>query len=310
MPPSRTPPELSIILPAWQEGAFITASLRMVLGLVEEQGWNAEVILVDDGSPDNTSEAARSLCDPRVRVLRHIKNGGKGAAVRTGMLAARGGKRIFTDSDIPYRFEDMVAAVRALDEVPVVIGDRNLAESQYRQSIPLPRRVASYCFDQFTSLVLTSGIHDTQCGLKGFTAEAAKTIFLRATFDHFGFDVEAIHIALLNGYEIKRIPVVLQRNNKSSVRIVRDSLLMIRDILRLKWNDWTGVYTRPLADSDPDIWQRRAVDQSAADQEPVPPSLPAPDAESDAVPAAVLDADAAPEEDSPSTSEVGDGARQ
>lgn len=279
MSTSRPHPELSIILPAWQEGAFITASLRMVLGLIDEQGWNAEVIVVDDGSPDKTSEQARSLGESRVRVLRHLRNGGKGAAVRTGMLAARGRKRIFTDSDIPYRFEDMVAAVRALDEVPVVIGDRNLAESQYRQSIPLMRRVASYCFDQFTSLVLTSGIHDTQCGLKGFTEEAAKTIFLRATFDHFGFDVEAIHIALLNKFEIRRIPVVLQRNNKSSVRIVRDSLLMIRDILRLKWNDWTGVYTRPLTETDPEVWRRRAVDHSApspAAQEPPQEETPPP----------------------------------
>jgi len=241
--PATSQPDISLVIPAWNEADAIGDSVRMVLQFAQTQPWNLEIVVVDDGSTDDTANRVRELRDPCVTTLRLDRNRGKGAAVRTGMLAATGRKVLFTDADIPYRLTDMATVVERLDHAPVVIGDRTLQGAEYNVPVPLLRRVASFLFSQLTSRVITGGHYDTQCGLKGFTHDAARTVFGRTTFAHFGFDVEVIYIALKQGYRIDRVPVVLERNRRSSVSVVRDSLLMLRDVFRLKWNHLRGRYT-------------------------------------------------------------------
>lgn len=234
--------DISLVLPAWNESSIIAHSLRTVLDFADKNKWNIEVIVVDDGSVDDTMQRAESVEDNRIRVIRYELNRGKGYAVRTGMLAAKGRKRVFTDSDIPYRLTDLAAVVAELDRFSVVIGDRTLETSRYRQEISLLRNIASSAFEFVTSRLITKDLRDTQCGLKGFRDDAAKGIFIRTRFEHFGFDVEVLFLALKRGFQIGRVPVVLERNIKSSVRVFRDSVFMLRDLLRPKYWDIRGMY--------------------------------------------------------------------
>lgn len=237
MDTSKLNTELSVVLPAWNEGAIIQESLRLILAYADTQKWDIEVVVVDDASSDETFKSASGVDATRVHVVRHERNRGKGAAVRTGMLAALGQKRVFTDSDIPYRLKDLAMVVERLDYAPVVVGDRTLAGSRYLEEVPTMRRLASKAFAGFASHVISPGLRDTQCGLKGFTAAAAIDIFSRLTFERFSFDVEVLHIAMKRKYHVDRVPVVLERNLGSSVHVFRDSIRMLRDLAHLKWND-------------------------------------------------------------------------
>jgi len=237
-------PDVSLVVPAWNEADVIEDSVRMVMGFADAHQWNLEIVVVDDGSTDGTADRVRGLEDDRVNVLQLDRNRGKGAAVRTGMLAAQGRKVLFTDADIPYRLSDLATVVERLDDAPIVVGDRTLQGAEFSVPVSLLRRMASVVFSQIINLLITDENYDTQCGLKGFTQEAAQMVFGKTTFDHFGFDVEIIYIALKQGYRIDRVAVVLERNRRSSVSVVRDSLLMLRDLFRLKWNHLRGRYTQ------------------------------------------------------------------
>jgi len=204
-----------------------------------------EVIIVDDGSNDNgaTAEvAAENGC----RFLSYPNNLGKGGAVRFGMQHAVKEIRMFTDADIPFETEAIEKMVHYLTEkeYDVVIGDRGLKDSNYFMEISAKRRFGSGFFTFIVGRFITTGISDTQCGLKGFRALVADDLFRVSRINGFTFDVELMYISLKRNYDIKKIPVSLRSQDGSSVSVLRHGIGMVLDLFRIKRNHMLGKYTR------------------------------------------------------------------
>jgi dolichyl-phosphate beta-glucosyltransferase len=177
-------------------------------------------------------------------VIRLDRNRGKGAAVRRGMLDAKGAYRFFMDADLPFDLSALPEMLRYLDakEFDVVIGKRNprqLAPFEKRSRL---RRLASAVFTEITSRVVVTGIRDTQCGFKGFRAEVAEYLFSQSRVDRFAFDVEILYLAYKNDLDIKRVPVRLVSEDHSTVSVLRDGARMVFDIGLLPWRYYTGGY--------------------------------------------------------------------
>lgn len=238
-------PYVSFILPSFRSASTLENNLPYLLKLIEDKGWDAEVIVVDDGSNDNgaTEEVARKL---NVTFLGYPINKGKGGAVRHGMLHATGKYRIFTDVDIPFEKEGIERFVHYLDfkEFDVVVGDRTLPGSNYFTEISGLRKFGSNIFSFIVGRFVAGGHFDTQCGMKGFKAEVADDLFSVGTINGFAFDVELLYVALKRNYDIKRLPVVLRCQEGSSVSVVRHGLGMVMDLFRIKWNHITGHYSK------------------------------------------------------------------
>lgn len=243
-------PHLSLIIPAFDESSQITASLDAICRFLAAQSFPAEVIVVDDGSRDDTPARVETFAaeSPLVRLVRHSMNLGKGAAVRSGMLDASGEYLIFTDADLSYALEDigtMLGKLRA--GADVAIGSRTLNASQTLTRPPIIRSVLSRAFSGLVQLISIRGISDTQCGFKGFTRRAAHYIFPRLTVTGFAFDVEVLVIARSLGFRIDLVPVHYIARETSKVRVLRDSFRMLAQLVRIRANHLAGVYSRVIA---------------------------------------------------------------
>ncbi|MEZ6186386.1 MAG: glycosyltransferase [Planctomycetota bacterium] len=238
-------PELSVVLPCYRSADLARRSVEELTRFLDAEGRRYEVLVVDDGGGDFAPEP----WDPGgpVRLLRLPQNRGKGAAVRAGMLAARGRARVFTDVDLPYDLDLIPLCARYLLEgdFHLVVGDRWLPDSRYDAPLSVGRQLGSAVFSQVFGRLVTSNFFDTQCGLKAFRGDVADLLFARTRVDRFAFDVEVIYLALKNRLEIKRIPVQLRHNETSSVRLVRDGAAMAKDVLRIKLNQVRGLYRCP-----------------------------------------------------------------
>jgi glycosyltransferase involved in cell wall biosynthesis len=236
-------PAVSLVIPAWNSAAYLGANVAAALAFFEAIGIAGEVVVADDGSTDGTPE--RVAPDPRVRVLR-LPHRGKGAALRAGMQAATGEIRAFTDADLPYGLDALPLAIEYIRSrrFHAVVGDRTLPGSTYQDPGPLRwaiSELASFAFRTF----VTGGIYDTQCGFKVFRGDVAGEIFRLARIDGFAIDVELIYLVLKHRLDLKRIPVQLQRNAPSSVRVIRDSVQAVRDIASIRLNLARGRYRSP-----------------------------------------------------------------
>jgi len=230
-------PQLSVVVPAYREGRRIGAS---VLALRAALGEGTEVIVVDDGSPDETGAAAK---EAGAEVIRLPVNKGKGAAVRTGVLAARGAAVVFTDADLSYAPSQIERVHAELERgADVVLGSRRHVGTTTLVRAGRVREISGRVFNLFTRLVLPRRFGDTQCGLKGFRREAAQAIFQRATVDGFAFDVEVLWLAAHLGYSIVEVPVELDSAPGSTVRLSRDVMRMLRDLVRIRRRAGTGGY--------------------------------------------------------------------
>ena len=240
-----SPPEISIVLPCYR-GAALARRSTAVLGAFLPAYFAAwEVLVVDDGGGD--FEAGWDLGAESIRLLRLPENRGKGAAVRTGMLAARGSVRLFTDVDLPFDLEliPVTAGIIRSHGFHLGVGDRTLPQSSYHLDVGWKRRLASAVFSRYVGTFLTGGFFDTQCGFKAFRADVAEALFGMARIDRFAFDVELLYLALLHQVDIKRIPVELRNNETSAVRLVRDSLRMLLDVGRIRLFASRGLYRSP-----------------------------------------------------------------
>jgi dolichyl-phosphate beta-glucosyltransferase len=230
--------KLSLVIPIYNAASFIQDTLKRLTAWKRSLPYTTQVILVDDGSTDNTRSLIETYLqreDPGLEYIYYEKNQGKGFAVKTGMLAAKGSYKVFTDADIPYGFEVIDRILYYLDfkEFDVCIGNRRSIHSQYFVRMNPLRRLSSFVFTVLISRYVVTGINDTQCGLKGFRAAAAERLFSRQRINGFAFDVELLYYCYKFEYDIKRIPVAFEGNYHSTINLSRNSIQMLWDVLRL-----------------------------------------------------------------------------
>ena len=229
---------LSVILPAYQAEAFLAASLRELEAFLAASGRaSVEIIVVDDGSSDDTFRIAGS--HPGVTALRLSRNRGKGAAVREGMLRARGDVRVFVDCDLPYELDAIEALVASIEAgADVCIGARDLPESRFERPAAPLRRLFSAVFTLIVSQLALRGFPDSQCGVKAFRGDVAERVFGQTRVEGFAFDVEVLHRSHKLGHRIEKVPVILRSNGPSTIRLLRDSLRMLVDVvgIPIRWH--------------------------------------------------------------------------
>lgn len=239
-----TGPTLSLVIPAFNSVEYLSGNVRRVRDFYAQAGIDGEIVVVDDGSTDGTADSVDQT--DRIRVVR-VPHGGKGAALRAGMAATSGTICGFTDADLPYGTESLPLAISYIRDrrYHAVIGDRTLPGSAYESTGLLRTAVSEFASFSFRTMV-TGGIYDTQCGFKLFRGDVGREVFRLSRIHGFAIDVELIYLLLKYRLDIKRIPVRLERNAPSSVRVVRDSAAAFRDIATIRWNWATGRYRAPL----------------------------------------------------------------
>jgi dolichyl-phosphate beta-glucosyltransferase len=244
---------LSLVIPAYNEAGRLTHTLATVGAALPRLADVAELIVVDDGSSDDTATIAEQASGRvPVRVIRLGRNRGKGVAVAAGIAAARHPLVAFTDADSPYDLESLrpMLAALASGRCDVAIGARDLPDSQINRGYGALRYLSGQTFSLLTWLAIGLPFRDSQCGLKAFRAEAARPLFAMRTVDGFGFDFELLAAALANGLVIERFPVKLTHDDDSRIDLVRDSLRMTRDLVQVRRNLRRGAYRFPALDSD------------------------------------------------------------
>ena len=231
--------ELSIVIPAFQAELVIGETIKKIREATSE--YDAEIIVVDDGSDDLTSVEARQAGANLVITL--DKNHGKGAAVREGMLAAAGRFCIFTDADLAYPAKQILSVAEELEKGwDIVVGNRRHPDSHQIVQTSSLREIGSLCFNILTWFVLLGGYRDTQCGLKGFSSLAAEKIFTRSIIDGFGFDVEMFHLGERLHLTLKEIPVVVENGQDTTVQLLSDATRMLRDVFIVRRLSALGSY--------------------------------------------------------------------
>jgi dolichyl-phosphate beta-glucosyltransferase len=197
---------VSIIIPAYNEASRIGKSLDSALEYFDGKDYDTEIIVVDDGSKDDTTDVV--LAYDQVSLLKQEKNQGKGAAVRRGMLESKGDIRVFTDADFStpiYEIEKLISGINTGDDV--CVGSRAVDRSMVKEHQPFYREYMGRIFNLIVQLMVIRGIKDTQCGFKGFTKKAAELIFQEVKIDGFSFDVEALYLAKMYNLKISEVPV-------------------------------------------------------------------------------------------------------
>lgn len=242
-------PTYSIVIPAYNESQRLGGTLEKVLAYVRAQGWNAEVIVVNDGSKDNTEEIARQFTerDPRLRVVNNPGNRGKGYSVRNGMLRARGRIMIFSDADLSSPIEEATKLIDSLEGgADIAIGSRWLRAETQTQRQPLHRQLFGRIFNLLLRLILGLQFADTQCGFKAFRRPAAESIFSLQKIERWGFDPEILFLARKFGFRVEEIPVLWGHSGGTRIHPLIDGSRMFMEMLHVRWNDLTGKYASSL----------------------------------------------------------------
>jgi len=235
---------LSVVIPAYNEAARIADAVERARAYCEGRFDTFEIIVVDDGSTDGTSDlVGRLLADePRLRLERLPVNRGKGAAVRTGMLAAKGDLMLMCDADLSAPIEEVEKLLPWLDRgFDMVIGSRAVKDSDIKRQ-PIYRHLMGKVFGMLARLFFLRSIRDPQCGFKLFTKKSAEQIFRRTQIDRFAFDVEVLLLARRLGYALAEVGICWRHSPQSRVRLFRDSFRMLKDLCRIYWYDRTGRY--------------------------------------------------------------------
>jgi glycosyltransferase involved in cell wall biosynthesis len=220
---------LTLILPCFNEAERLPRTLAAFLTELPQRPGEIEVLVVDDGSTDETFAVASAVAakDARVRVIGSRPNRGKGFGVRMGVLAAKGELVVFTDADGSYGPRDVDRIVAALADASVAIGSRDAGLA----TGPLVRRLASRLFNRLIQALLRLPFRDTQCGLKGFRRQAALQLFGHARLDGFAFDAELLFLAHRLNLKVMEVRVRAEERDGSKVQLAVDALRMLRDVL-------------------------------------------------------------------------------
>lgn len=243
----RDSAKATLVVPAFNERERIEACLRLVARWRETRpgGWDWEVIVVDDGSSDGTRAVARRVAEEEglpIELLWHEANRGKGAAIRTGVLASCGDPVLVSDTDLSTPLTEWVKLAERLPTHPISIGSRALDEGLVRRKQALYRRLAGKLGNKLIRLLAVRGIRDTQCGFKLFRSDAAHDLFHRLHTERFAFDVEILVAARVRGHAVREVPVNWTHQPGSRINLVTDSFRMAVDLLRIRWRAARGVY--------------------------------------------------------------------
>lgn len=235
-------PFLSIVIPAFNEQNRLPGTLEKIFNFLKQQTYASEVIVVENGSTDNTYEIALGFAKQHenMRVLQSEK--GKGAAVQKGMLAATGEFRFMCDADLSMPVEELVKFLPpALQNFDIAIGSREAKES-VRYNEPSYRHWGGRGINFLIQTLILPGLNDTQCGFKCFRGEVAEDLFQRQTMDGWSFDIELLYVARHHGYRVVEIPIHWHHFSDSKVNALRDAVRMIMDIFRIHANARRGTY--------------------------------------------------------------------
>ena len=243
---AKDAPELSIVIPAFNEERRLPASLGQVAEYIDRSGRGAEVIVVDDGSTDRTAAVVASFSDrvPGLRVVGNGRNRGKGYSVRHGMLEARSEIVLFSDADLSAPIEEADKLIAALETCDLAIGSRALDRSLISVHESPFREFAGIIFNKIVRIVLRLPFVDTQCGFKAFRRKRCRIIFEQQRIERFGFDPELLYLARHHGLKAAEIPVRWAHSPATKINMIRDSVQMFLYIFTIRWNALLGRYPK------------------------------------------------------------------
>jgi dolichyl-phosphate beta-glucosyltransferase len=240
----------SLVIPAYNESSRIENCVREVASWARAHpgGKDWEVLLVDDGSTDDTAERAKRVASSEklaLRVLSYSPNRGKGAAIREGVLASSGDPVLVSDADLSTPLSEFAKLAGRLPTHPVAIGSRALEEELVRKKQAPHRILLGKAGNGIIRLFAVPGIRDTQCGFKLFQGDAARELFREARVNRFAWDVEILYLARRRGLAIAEVPVLWFNSPESKVRVVRDALQTLWDVVRIRWMHRSPATPRP-----------------------------------------------------------------
>ena len=234
--------EISVVIPAYNEEKRIEPTLKRAINYLRSHFDNYEIIVVDDCSTDNTNNIVSKYKKNNVKSLRNKKNKGKGYSVKHGIQNAKYSLVLFSDSDLATPIEELGKFMHHIKEYDIVIASRNMKESNIKVKQPLCRQLMGKTFPLLVNLIALRGFKDTQCGFKLFKTDIAKKVVSLQTFERFSFDVEILFIAKKLGYKIKEVPVVWIDKEGSKVSPIKDSIKMLIDLFKIRYNSLLGKY--------------------------------------------------------------------
>jgi glycosyltransferase involved in cell wall biosynthesis len=243
---SLTAPELSIIIPAFNEESRLPATLERIASYIGASGRETEILVVDDGSNDGTAAVAEyfQIKMPSLRVVSNGVNRGKGYSVRHGMQEARGRIALFTDADLSAPIEEAGKLIDALGAYDVAIGSRAMDRSLITVHESPFREFAGIIFNKIVRIILWLPFVDTQCGFKAFRRDRCAILFEQQTIERFGFDPELLYLARHHGLRTVEIPVRWGHSPATKVNMLHDSVRMFVDVFTIRWNSLRGGYPR------------------------------------------------------------------
>lgn len=234
--------EISVVIPAYNEEKRIEPTLKKVINYLENNFDKYEIIVVDDCSTDNTNKIVSKYKKNNIKILRNKKNKGKGYSVKRGIQNAKYPLVLFSDSDLATPIEELGEFMNHIKEYDIIIASRNMKESYIKVKQPLYRQFMGKTFPLLVNLIALRGFKDTQCGFKLFKTDIAKKIVSLQTLKGFSFDVEILFIAKKLGYKIKEVPVVWIDKEDSKVSPIKDSIKMLVDLFKIRYNNLLGKY--------------------------------------------------------------------
>ena len=233
-----------MLVPAFNEEARLAVSLPTILDYLDAARRSFEVVVVDDGSSDATSRVSQSFAGRGVKTIRLPRNVGKGAALRTGVLASEGDRVLLTDADLSTPISELERLEGHLDGAAMVFGSRAAVGAKIDRAQPVLRQWMGKTFNFFVRLLVGGGIRDTQCGFKLLDGPTARGVFADLEIDGFAYDVELLWLARRRGVRVVEVGVVWNHSPDTRVHLVTDSVRMALDVLRIRMLHWARGHAR------------------------------------------------------------------